>query len=155
MVPFNGTPPVIVALRSGDIDAAIDGAQDHILTSMLKRSDVAAYTIANDARALGLVNVSVVQGTQMGGPGELAGVRFGHSWVEANVAGQTGRVAIDYSSGNTLVMDRDTYRFQRQARDVHEYRVNEATAARTRSALPDTGVPSRPTTVSSRPMRTW
>jgi hypothetical protein len=67
--------------------------------------------------------VSVVQGTQMG-EGDLAGVRFGHSWVEADVVGQTGRVAIDYSSGNTLVIDLDTYRFERQAQDVHAYSVS-------------------------------
>ena len=83
-----------------------------------------AFTLATNARALGLENVTVVQGTQMG-DGDLAGVRFGHSWVEADIVGQSGRVAIDYSSGNTLVMDRDAYRFERQAEDIHAYSVSE------------------------------
>lgn len=85
----------------------------------------AALTLATDARALGLENVSVVQGTLIG-EGNLEGVRFGHSWVEANIPGQTTRVVLDYSSGNSLVMDRDLYRFIHQAQDVHEYSVSEA-----------------------------
>lgn len=85
----------------------------------------AALTIASDARALGLVNVSVVEGTLMGS-GKLQGVRFGHSWVEADIPGGTTRIAIDYASGNSLVMDRDTYRFLQRAQDVHEYSVAEA-----------------------------
>ncbi len=85
----------------------------------------AAVTLAMDARALGLVNVAVIQGTLMG-EGSLEGVRFGHSWVEANIPGETTRVAIDYSSGNSLIMDRDAFRFLQQAQDVHEYDVSEA-----------------------------
>jgi hypothetical protein len=85
----------------------------------------AAVTLAMNARALGLENVSVVQGTLMG-EGPLEGVRFGHSWVEADVPDGTTRIVLDYSSGNSLVMDRDTYRFLQQAQDVHEYTVAEA-----------------------------
>ena len=85
----------------------------------------AAFTIAMDARALGLENVSVVQGTLMG-EGNLEGVRLGHSWVEADIPGGTTRVVLDYSSGNSLVIDRDTYRFIHRAQDVHEYSVSEA-----------------------------
>ena len=85
---------------------------------------LAAFTLATHAGELGLEHVVVVEGTQMG-EGAIAGTRFGHSWVEADVDGGE-RVAIDYSSGNALVMDRDTYRFIRQARDVHEYGVSEA-----------------------------
>jgi hypothetical protein len=85
----------------------------------------AALTLATEARALGLENVSVIQGTLMG-QGPLEGVRFGHSWLEANIPGQTTRVVLDYSSGNSLVMDRDAYRFLHRARDVHEYSVSEA-----------------------------
>jgi hypothetical protein len=85
----------------------------------------AAVTLAMNARALGLENVSVVQGTLLG-QGPLEGVRFGHSWVEADVPGGTTRIVLDYSSGNSLVMDRDTYRFLQQARDVHEYGVGDA-----------------------------
>jgi hypothetical protein len=85
----------------------------------------AALTLAMDARALGLENVSVIQGTLMG-EGTLEGVRFGHSWVEADIAGGTTRVAVDYSSGNSLVMDRDAFRFLQRAQDVHEYSVPEA-----------------------------
>ncbi len=33
---------------------------------------------------------------------------------------------LDYSSGASLVMDRDTYRFTQQAQDVHEYSVSQA-----------------------------
>ena len=85
----------------------------------------AAVTLALNARALGLENVSVVQGTLMG-TGALEGVRFGHSWIEADVPGGTTRIVLDYSSGNSLVMDRDTYRFLQHAQDVHEYSVPEA-----------------------------
>jgi transglutaminase-like putative cysteine protease len=85
----------------------------------------AALTLAMNARALGLEHVSVVEGTLMG-QGNLEGVRFGHSWVEANVPGQAMRVVLDYSSGNSLVMDRDTYRFLHRAQDVHEYSLPEA-----------------------------
>ena len=85
----------------------------------------AALTLATDARALGLENVTVIQGTLMG-QGPLEGVRFGHSWVEANIPGQTRRVVLDYSSGNSLVMDADAYRLLDRARDVHEYTVPEA-----------------------------
>ena len=85
----------------------------------------AAWTLAADARALGLENVSVIQGTLMG-IGALEGVRFGHSWVEANVPGQASRVVLDYSSGNSLVMDRDAYRFLHRAHDVHSYSVSQA-----------------------------
>jgi hypothetical protein len=85
----------------------------------------AALTLAMDARALGLENVSVIQGTLLG-EGDLEGVRFGHSWVEADVPGATTRVALDYSSGNSLVMDRDAFRFLQRAQDVHEYGVPEA-----------------------------
>jgi hypothetical protein len=85
----------------------------------------AVLTLAGNARALGLENVSVVQGTLMG-EGALEGVRFGHSWVEASLPGRATRVVLDYSSGNSLVMDRDIYRFLYQAQDVHEYRVSEA-----------------------------
>ena len=84
----------------------------------------AALTLATDARALGLENVTVIQGTLMG-TGDLAGVRFGHSWVEADIPDGT-RVALDYASGNSLVMDRDAYRFLQRAQDVHEYSVAEA-----------------------------
>jgi hypothetical protein len=87
----------------------------------------AALTLAADARMLGLENVSVIQGTLMG-QGPLEGVRFGHSWVEANIPGRTSRVVLDYSSGNSLVMDADAYRFLNRARDVHEYSVSEATS---------------------------
>lgn len=85
----------------------------------------AAVTLAMDARALGLENVSVIQGTLMG-EGSLEGVRFGHSWVEADIPGASARVALDYSSGNSLMMDRDAFRFLQQAQDVHEYDVSEA-----------------------------
>lgn len=85
----------------------------------------AAVTLAMNARALGLENVSVVQGTLMG-QGPLEGVRFGHSWVEADAPDGATRIVLDYSSGNSLVMDRDTYRFLQQARDVHEYSLGEA-----------------------------
>ncbi len=85
----------------------------------------AALTLATDARALGLENVSVIQGTLLG-EGALEGVRFGHSWVEADIPGGTTRVALDYSSGNSLVMDRDAFRFLQRAQDVHEYSVAEA-----------------------------
>ena len=85
----------------------------------------AALTLAMDARALGLENVSVIQGTLMG-EGDLEGVRFGHSWVEADIPGASTRVVLDYSSGNSLVMDRDTYRFLYRSQDVHEYSVTEA-----------------------------
>lgn len=85
----------------------------------------AALTLAMDARALGLENVSVIQGTLVG-EGALEGVRFGHSWVEADIPGTTTRVALDYSSGNSLMMDRDVFRFLQQAQDVHEYGVAEA-----------------------------
>jgi hypothetical protein len=85
----------------------------------------AALTLAMDAPALGLENVAVIQGTLMG-TGALEGVRFGHSWVEATIPGETGRVVLDYSSGNSLVMDRDAYRFLHQAQDVHVYGVSEA-----------------------------
>ena len=87
----------------------------------------AALTLATDARALGLENVSVIQGTLMG-EGDLDGVRFGHSWVEADIPGQTTRVVLDYSSGNSLVMDRSTYHVLHQAQNVHEYSVSEATS---------------------------
>ena len=50
------------------------------------------------------------------GQGPLEGVRFGHSWVEADAPDGTTRIVLDYSSGNSLVMDRDTYRFLQQAR---------------------------------------
>jgi len=46
----------------------------------------ASVTLALNARALGLEHVSVVQGTLMG-TGPLEGVRFGHSWVEADAPG--------------------------------------------------------------------
>ena len=82
-------------------------------------------TLAMEAHVLGLENVSVVQGTLMG-EGNLEGVRFGHSWVGADIPGRTTRVAVDYSSGNSLIMDRGTYRFLQHARDVHEYSVAEA-----------------------------
>jgi hypothetical protein len=85
----------------------------------------AASTLAMDARALGLENVSVIQGTLMG-EGDLEGVRFGHSWVEADIPGATTRIALDYSSGNSLVMDRDAFRFLQRAQDVHGYSVSEA-----------------------------
>jgi transglutaminase-like putative cysteine protease len=85
----------------------------------------AALTLAMNARALGLENVSVIEGTLMG-EGSLQGVRFGHSWVEASVPGQTTRVVLDYSSGNSLVMDRTAYHVLHQVQDVHEYSVSEA-----------------------------
>jgi hypothetical protein len=85
----------------------------------------AALTLAMHARALGLQNISVVQGTLMG-EGNLEGVRFGHSWLEADIPGRTTRVVVDYSSGNSLVMDRDAYRILNRAQDVHEYSVSEA-----------------------------
>ena len=85
----------------------------------------AAVTLAMNARALGLEHVSVVQGTLMG-TGPLEGVRFGHSWVEADAPDGSTRIVLDYSSGNSLVMDRDMYRFLQQAQDVHEYDVAEA-----------------------------
>jgi hypothetical protein len=85
----------------------------------------AALTLAMDARSLGLRNVSVVQGTLMGA-GNLAGVRFGHSWVEADIPGSSTRVVLDYSSGNSLVMDRNLYRFLYRVEDVHVYSVSEA-----------------------------
>jgi hypothetical protein len=85
----------------------------------------AAVALAMNARALGLENVSVVQGTLLG-EGPLEGVRFGHSWVEADAPGGTTRIVLDYSSGNSLVMDRGMYRFLQQAQDVHEYDVAEA-----------------------------
>ncbi len=87
----------------------------------------AAVTLAMDARDLGLENVSVIQGTLMG-EGDLEGVRFGHSWVEADVPGATTRVVLDYSSGNSLVMDRDMFRSLQRAQDLHEYSVSEATS---------------------------
>jgi len=85
----------------------------------------AALTLAMNARSLGLVNVSVVQGTLLG-TGAIEGYRFGHSWVEADIAGSDTRVVLDYSSGASLVTDRDTYRFTQQAQDVHEYGVSQA-----------------------------
>ena len=78
-----------------------------------------------NARALGLENVSVVQGTLLG-TGAIEGYRFGHSWVEADIPGSDTRVVLDYSSGASLVTDRDTYRFTQQAQDVHEYGVSQA-----------------------------
>jgi hypothetical protein len=78
-----------------------------------------------NARSLGLVNVSVVQGTLLG-TGAIEGYRSGHSWVEADIAGSDTRVVLDYSSGASLVTDRDTYRFTQQAQDVHEYGVSQA-----------------------------
>ena len=69
----------------------------------------------------------MIQGTLMG-QGTLEGVRFGHSWVEADILGGTTRVALDYSSGNSLMMDRDAFRFLQQAQDVHEYGVSEASS---------------------------
>jgi len=85
----------------------------------------AALTLAMNARSLGLANVSVVQGTLLG-TGAIEGYRFGHSWVEADIAGSDTRVVLDYSSGASLVTDRDTYRFTQQAQDVHEYGVSQA-----------------------------
>lgn len=98
---------------------------DEIRAQGLGNCYQAALTLAMDARALGLENVSVIQGTLMG-EGDLEGVRFGHSWVEADIPGGTTRVALDYSSGNSLVMDRDVFRLLQQAHDVHEYSVPEA-----------------------------
>jgi hypothetical protein len=85
----------------------------------------AALTLAMDSRALGLQNVSVIQGTLIG-EGNLEGVRFGHSWVEADIPGRSTRIVLDFSSGNSLVMDRDAYRFLYGAQNVHEYSVSEA-----------------------------
>ena len=87
----------------------------------------AALTLAMNARSLGLEHVVVVQGTLMG-QGEIEGYRFGHSWVEANVPGVAERVVLDFSSGASLIVDRDTYRFVQQAQDVHTYGVAEARA---------------------------
>ena len=44
----------------------------------------------------------------------------------ADIAGSDTRVVLDYSSGASLVTDRDTYRFTQQAQDVHEYGVSQA-----------------------------
>jgi hypothetical protein len=85
----------------------------------------AAVTLAMNARSLGLENVTVVQGTLMG-EGAIEGFRFGHSWLEADIPGSATRVALDFSSGASLIMDRDTYRFVQQAQDLHEYGVPEA-----------------------------
>lgn len=85
----------------------------------------AAMTLAMNARSLGLENVSVVQGTLMG-TGAIEGYRFGHAWVEADIPGTATRVVLDFSSGASLVTDRDTYRFTQQAQDVHEYGVSQA-----------------------------
>jgi hypothetical protein len=104
---------------------AWDRATQEIRAQGLGNCYQAALTLAMHARALGLENVSVIQGTLIG-EGNLQGVRFGHSWVEADIPGRTTRVVLDYSSGNSLVMDRDTFRFLQRAQDVHGYSVSEA-----------------------------
>jgi hypothetical protein len=93
----------------------------------------AAVTLAMNADELGLQNVRIIQATVMG-RGELEGVRFGHSWVEADGQGvdhpQAGTVmfrnAYDWSSGNSVVMPDALYRHLGQAQDVHEYTTDEA-----------------------------
>lgn len=94
----------------------------------------AAVTLAMNAEELGLRNVRIIQATVMG-RGKLEGVRFGHSWIEADAQGLNHpdaqgevifRNAYDWSSGNSVVMPDALYRHLGQVADVHEYTVEEA-----------------------------
>jgi hypothetical protein len=92
----------------------------------------AAVTLLMNAEELGLRNARVVQATVMG-RGKLEGVRFGHSWLEADAQtletpqGPVAfRNAYDWSSGNSVVMPDALYRHLGQVQDEHEYTDEEA-----------------------------
>lgn len=93
----------------------------------------AAVTLADPGANLGLKNARIVQGTVMG-QGKLAGVRFVHTWVEADSTTlrdedgneYTFRDAYDYASGNRVVMADSLYRHLGQVEDVTEYTWDEA-----------------------------
>jgi hypothetical protein len=95
----------------------------------------AANTLLLAAEELGLRNPVVVQATVMG-QGELEGVRFGHSWLEADAQSMTDpqgnevtfRNAYDFASGNAHVMPDALYRHIGQVENVHEYDADEAMA---------------------------
>lgn len=54
------------------------------------------------------------------GQGPIAGVRFGHAWVEI------GQVAFDFSNGREIAMRAGRYREIGEASDVREYTRTEA-----------------------------
>lgn len=83
----------------------------------------AAVTLMLEADRLGLVNPVLVQASVQG-QGALEGTRFWHSWIECDaqsVGGTTFRVAIDYASGNRVVMPDALYHHLGQVEDVMEF----------------------------------
>lgn len=87
----------------------------------------AAYRLATKAAALGLTNVKVCQGTATPRAGRLAGVSFGHAWVEADPPdGKGGRTAYDWSSHNRVAIDAGRYRTLGSVTDVVEYTPEQA-----------------------------
>ena len=132
----DSTRPSAEDLTPDRTTPAWDGVTQAIAWQGVGNCYQASLTLMLDADRLGLQNPVVVQATVMG-QGALEGVRYGHSWLEADGSHisfpaqgleMTTRVAIDYSSGNRVVMDADVYRHLGQAQDVHEYDQIGATA---------------------------
>jgi hypothetical protein len=98
----------------------------------------AAMTFMLREDILGLVNPRVVQASVLGRSGEVEGKRFWHSWIEVDshhMYGKDGnefapiRMAIDFASGNSHMLEATTYRFLGQVEDVMEYDHDEAILA--------------------------
>jgi hypothetical protein len=81
----------------------------------------AAVTMMLDAKELGLIKPKVIQATVVG-QGPIAGVSYGHSWLEAENRDYPGlRIAYDYSSGKSVQLPASLYRQIGRVTNVHEY----------------------------------
>jgi hypothetical protein len=62
------------------------------------------------------------------GHGPIAGVTFGHAWVETEDSVTGGTFVIEKANGNDVIVERDTYYAAGQCRDVRRYTAAEARA---------------------------